>query len=63
MRQLLNSEDVEYDGPEMVISNSATCSQEEGEEPGVRLVRVYEHRILHKYYRTEDIPAKVVWED
>ena len=61
--QILEKEDVDYDGPEMVTTNSVGMSLDENCPPGIRIVRVYEDRVTHRYFAIDDIPTSIDWVD
>ena len=50
---------MDYEGPEMITSNSVGMSLDKACVEGIRIVRVYENCLKHQYYDVDSIPTSV----
>ncbi len=50
---------MEYEGPEMITSNSCGMSLEKDVKEGIRVIQVYETRMVHTYYDVDSIPSSI----
>ncbi len=51
--------DENYEGPEMITSNSVGMSLDQAQGAGIRIVKVTENAISHEYFEVDAIPTSV----